>query len=255
MQFLHLESFLIQRLYGSNPDPQLESELVYSYVTLGVLYRDADRFQDAEKSYKKALEAIQGNSLEENLKSFSILHNLADAYIYQGKLLDAQKTYEFLLAHLDPNRGGFSTLYCASRKGLADVYVSQGMLEEDKTNYKMALWGYHDLLLQDITDKAAFIGLVEAPASLGSILEISDGTNEAGAMYERVGHQLAANGLQLMSLEVAHRSNFYRHQCEHGQDQKEDAEKWYGFALTHYLDEIPPEHPSISSLLHDWGCL
>ncbi|KAH6663025.1 hypothetical protein B0J14DRAFT_684954 [Halenospora varia] len=100
------------------------------------------------------------------------------------------------------------------------------MLEKDKTNYKMALWGYHGLLLQDITDMAAFIGLVEALAALGSILENSDGTNEAEAMYERVGHQLAANSLQLMSLEVAYLlANFCRHQCEHGQDQKEDAEK------------------------------
>jgi len=172
------------------PDEKKQS---FHYELLGTAYVQAGKSQDAEESFKKAIERDPSGTNAEGL--------LASLYIQSGRLDEGMKQIDELLKK-NPNNAGAITV-----KGI--IYETQGKVEEAKQSYTLALGA--DANNETAANNLAFI-LAEQGKDLNTALswaqmarrkqpENPNTADTLGWVYYKLGNTLLAKDHLLFAVE------------------------------------------------------
>ncbi|KAJ6052763.1 hypothetical protein N7460_003297 [Penicillium canescens] len=219
--------------------------------SLGLLYADQGRLQEAEKMYQRALEGKEkAKALGRwHPSTLDTVNNLGIIYADQDRLQEAEAMYMRALEGYEKVRwqGHPSTLHTLNNLG--NLYKNQGRLQEAETMYERALegkekakaWGYwHPSTLDTVNN-------------LGLLYADQGRHQKAEEMYERAlkGKEKALERWHPSTLDTVNNlGNLYKNQ-----GRLREAETMYVRALKGYEKTWGRCHPSTLDALNNLGNL
>ncbi|KAJ5955828.1 Disease resistance protein [Penicillium viridicatum] len=181
------EFWLIQRRLIAHADRcleiisnlEVEGEDMGALHSLGYLYADQGRLQEAEAMYERALEGKEKACGREHISTLDTVNNLGSVYKDQGRLQEAEAMYERALEGYEKTRGREHTSTLNTVHNLGVLYSDQGRLQEAEAMYERALEGKEKACGRE------HISTLDTVNNLGSVYKNQGRFQEAEAMYER----------------------------------------------------------------------
>jgi tetratricopeptide (TPR) repeat protein len=81
-----------------------EDDIVWVLYSLGYLYSDWGKLNEAEKLYQRALQGYEKAPGAEHTSTLDTVNNLGSLYTNQGKMDEAEKMYQRALQGFDMRR-------------------------------------------------------------------------------------------------------------------------------------------------------
>ncbi|KAJ5947785.1 Disease resistance protein [Penicillium verhagenii] len=162
---------------------EVEGEAAGRLHSLGLLYADQGRLQEAEAMYERALEGYEKAGGREHTTTLDTVNNLGVLYAVQGRLQEAEAMYERALEGFDKvwGREHTSTLDTVNNLGL--LYADQDQLQEAEAMYKRALEGYEAAL--GATSTFTYIPALNTLENFGLLYERNGQVDTALLYYQR----------------------------------------------------------------------
>ncbi|PLB45240.1 TPR-like protein [Aspergillus steynii IBT 23096] len=201
-------------------------EIIEDLHSLGILYADQGRIEEAEKIYNRALQGSENARGPEHISTLNIANDLGYLYVDQGRLDKAEAMYDRALQGKEKALGpeDTSTLNTVNNTGL--LYASQGRFDEAEVKFNRALQGFQN------TWGPAHTLTLHPVNNLGNLYARQGRFSEAEAMYIRAlqGYENAWGPEHTSTLNcVNNLGNIYAEQ-----GQLKEAESMYNRALEGY---------------------
>ncbi|CAG8395624.1 unnamed protein product [Penicillium salamii] len=181
------EFWLIQRRLIAHADrcveiirnEEVDDGDVEALYSLGYLYADQSRLQEAEAMYERALEGFEKKWGREDPETLETVNNLGALYADQGRLQEAETMYERALAGFEKVCGREFTSTLSIIHNLGNLYMDQGRLQEAELMCKRALAGKEKAWGREHTST------LDTVNNLGTLYQRGGRLQEAEAMYKR----------------------------------------------------------------------
>ncbi|KAJ5365664.1 Disease resistance protein [Penicillium concentricum] len=226
---------------------EIEDEDVAPLFSLGYLYADQGRFQEAEAMYERALEGYEKAWGREHMSTLDTVNNLGTIYENQGRLQEAEAMYERALEGCEKAWGREHTSTLGTVSNLGILYKEQGRLQEAEAMYERALEGCEKAWGREHTST---LGTV---SNLGILYKEQGRLQEAEAMYERAlkGYEKAWGREHTSTLDtVSNLGILYKEQ-----GRLQEAEAMYERALEGCEKAWGREHTSTLGAVNNLGAL
>jgi tetratricopeptide (TPR) repeat protein len=210
-----------------------EDGIAWVLGSLGNLYSDQGKLNEAEKMYERALQGKEKVLGAEHTSTLDTVHNLGVLYTDQGKLDEAEKMYKRALQGLEKALGAEHTSTLGTVNNLGILYRNQGKLSEAEEMYERALQGKEKALGAEHTSTLSTVN------NLGVLYWKQGKLSEAEKMYERAlqGREKALGAEHISTLDTVNNLGIlYRNQ-----GKLSEAEKMYERALQGYEKALGPE--------------
>ena len=123
-------------------DMVTDDGMEWAFHSLGDLYADQGKLDEAEKMYQRALQGKEKAWGPDHTSTLDTVNNLGNLYKSQGKLDEAEKMYQQALQGYEKAWGLDHTSTLNTVNNLGNLYKSQGKLDEAEKMYQRALQGY-----------------------------------------------------------------------------------------------------------------
>ncbi|KAK3340806.1 hypothetical protein B0H65DRAFT_529695 [Neurospora tetraspora] len=114
----------------------------HATYSLGNLYSDQGRLEEAETMYQRALEGYEKALGPDHTSTLDTVNNLGLLYKTQGRLKEAETMYQRALEGKEKALGPDHTSTLRTVHNLGNLYKTQGRLNEAEVMYQRALSGY-----------------------------------------------------------------------------------------------------------------
>ncbi|KAK9850852.1 hypothetical protein MYU51_011447 [Penicillium brevicompactum] len=213
--------------------------------SLGSLYTDQGRSQEAEALYKEALESEEKASGREAKSTLDIVNNLGLLYANGGQQKDAEAMFQRALEGYEKvlGREDISTLSVSNK--LASLYTDQGRYKEAEVIFKGALEVYEKAWGKEHTST------LNAVNNLGTLYRSQGRLPEAETMYEQAleGYDNARGREHTSTLNIVNNlGSVYA-----AQSQLQRAEIMFERALEGYEKTWGQEHTSTLNVVNNLG--
>ncbi|KAJ5919800.1 Disease resistance protein [Penicillium verhagenii] len=158
---------------------EVEDEAAGALYSLGLLYADQGRLQEAEVMYDRALEGYEKVWGQEHTSTLDTVNNLGLLYADQGRLQEAEAMYERALEGYEKAWGQEHTSTLDTVNNLGNLYVDQGRLQEAEAMYERALEGKEKAWGRE------HISTLDTVNNLGNLYNNQGRLQEAEVMCER----------------------------------------------------------------------
>ncbi|KAH7016474.1 uncharacterized protein B0I36DRAFT_298830 [Microdochium trichocladiopsis] len=155
----------------------------WAFHSLGDLYSDQGKLDEAEKMYLRALYGQEMALGQGHSSTLDTVNNLGILYSHQGKLGEAEKMYLRALYETEKALGPDHTSTLDTVNNLGNLYKNQGKLDEAEKMYLRALHGYERAVgLDNVTTCRPAINTL---SNLGSLRSEQNRVSEARQYYQR----------------------------------------------------------------------
>nr|KAK5444074.1 hypothetical protein LTR18_005335 [Exophiala xenobiotica] len=214
-------------------------------LSLGNLYNDQGKLDEAETTFKQALQGYEKALGKEHTLTFDAVNRLGTVYFRQGKQEQAKTMYQRALQGYEKALGKENTATLGTVNNLGNLYIDQGKLEEAETMYQRALQGYEKTLGKEhpLT--------LETVNNLGNLYIYQEKLDEAETMLQRAlqGYEKALGGEHTSTL---HAVNNLGHLYTR-QGKLEQAERMSQRALQGSEKARGKEHISTLQMVNNLG--
>ena len=219
--------------HGQNDEDKL---IPASYHSLGNLYSDQCKLQEAEAMYQRALEGKEKAWGPDHTSTLDTIHCLGILYSKQGKLQEAEAMYQRALEGKEKAWGPDHTSTLDTVNNLGLLYSDQGKLQEAEAMYQRALEGKEKAWGPDHTSTLATVH------SLSLLYSKQGKLQEAEAMYQRAleGKEKAWGPDHTSTLATIHCLGI----LYSDQGKLQEAEAMYQRALEGYENSKGVDHPT-----------
>ncbi|CAI7658082.1 unnamed protein product [Penicillium palitans] len=226
---------------------EVEDGDVWALFSLGYLYANQGRLQEAEAMYELALEGYEKAWGREHTSTLDTINNLGNLYMGQGRPQEAEAMFERALEGYEKawGRGHTSTLDTVNNLGL--LYKSQGRLQEAEAMYERALEGKEEAWGRGHTST------LDTVNNLGLLYADQGRLQDAEAMYERAleGYKKAWGRGHTSTLDTVNNLGL----LYSDQGRLQDAEAMYERALEGYEKAWGRGHTSTLNTVNNLGLL
>ena len=211
--------------------------------TLGTLYKDQGRYNEAESLLEESLNLAK-NLLDNNHRAIGVYkNNLASLYNIQGKYRQAEVLFMESLDNIKKLFGEHHPDVASVLNSLGNVYRSQENYNKAESFFKQALEIRKTCLSENHPDYAVSL-------------------NDLGLLYTELGRYTDAEGLLLKSLAIKEKSVGKKH-LDYAitlnnlaivysyKDQLKKAELLYVESLQVRREILGKEHPDVASSFHN----
>jgi tetratricopeptide (TPR) repeat protein len=160
-------------------DMVTDDGMEWAFHSLGHLYADQGKLDEAEKMYQRALQGKEKAWGPDHTSTLDTVHNLGNLYKSQGKLDEAEKMYQQALHGCEKAWGLDHTSTLNTVNNLGNLYKSQGKLDEAEKMYQRALQGKEKAWGPDHTSTLSTV------YNLGNLYTDQGKLDEAEKMYQR----------------------------------------------------------------------
>jgi tetratricopeptide (TPR) repeat protein len=196
-----------ERLFRAALDAARDDDLARAKIAsnLASLYRDQDRYRDAERMYRSALQWRQKNLPATSLEVAYALNNLGEIYRVEGREWDARNLMEraaYSLQQFHPDAPGFPIVL----SNLGMVLCQLGEFDRAELSLRAALAAY-----QPYSRPSREYGVTLT--DLGWVLQARKQLQEAAPLYEQaVGilEKLGAPARMELAATLANQGDLYR---------------------------------------------
>ncbi|KAH7124707.1 hypothetical protein EDB81DRAFT_860917 [Dactylonectria macrodidyma] len=225
----------------------LEYEAAVALGSLGNLYADQGRLQDAEAMYQRALDSKEKAWGPDHTSTLNTVNNLGILYKDQGRLQDAEAMYQRALGGYEKAWGPDHTSTLNTVNNLGILYKDQGRLQDAEAMYQRALGGYEKAWGPDHTSTLNTVN------NLGLLYADQGRLQDAEAIYQRAldGYEKAWGPDHTSTLNTV--NNLGLLYADQGRLQ--DAEAIYQRALDGYEKAWGPDHTSTLNTVNNLGLL
>ncbi|KAH7118698.1 hypothetical protein B0J13DRAFT_196969 [Dactylonectria estremocensis] len=225
----------------------LEYKAVVALGSLGILYADQGRLQDAEAMYQRALDGKEKAWGPDHTSTLDTVGNLGNLYKIQGRLQNAEAMYQRALDGYEKAWGPDHTSTLNTVNDLGNLYKIQGRLQDAEAMYQRALDGYEKAWGPDHTSTLNTVN------NLGLLYADQGRLQDAEAMYQRAldGKEKAWGPDHTSTLDTV--NNLGLLYADQGRLQ--DAEAMYQRALDGYEKAWGPDHTSTLDIVNNLGNL
>ncbi|KAH7160579.1 hypothetical protein B0J13DRAFT_519978 [Dactylonectria estremocensis] len=157
----------------------LEYKAMMTLGSLGNLYANQGRLQDAEAMYQRALDGKEEAWGPDHISTLDIVNNLGNLYADQGRLQDAEAMYQRALDGYEKAWGPDHTSTLDTVNNLGNLYKAQGRLQDAEAMYQRALDGKEEAWGPD------HISTLDIVNNLGNLYKAQGRLQDAEAMYQR----------------------------------------------------------------------
>ncbi|KAL6406436.1 Nucleoside phosphorylase [Ilyonectria robusta] len=157
----------------------LDYKAVVALGSLGILYTDQGRLQDAEAMYQRALDSKEKAWGPDHISTLHTVNNLGSLYADQGRLQDAEAMYQRALHSKEKAWGPDHKSTLSTVNNLGNLYQNQGRLQDAEAMYQRALGGYEKAWGPDHTST------LDTVSNLGSLYKTQGRLQDAKKMYQR----------------------------------------------------------------------
>jgi tetratricopeptide (TPR) repeat protein len=216
-----------------------------AFHSLGELYKDQGKLQEAEEMYQRALTGKEEALGREHMSTLSTVNNLGDIYNRKGELQEAEKMLQRALTGKEEALGPDHTSTLNTVHNLGNLYTDQGKLQEAMEMYRRALTGYEKALGPDHTST------LDTVHNLGYLYRKQGILQEAEALFRRAlaGYEKALGPDHTATLRTTNNfGNLYN-----DQGKLQEAEKMYQRALAGYEKALGPDHTSTLKTVNNLG--
>ncbi|KAK4233637.1 acyl transferase/acyl hydrolase/lysophospholipase [Achaetomium macrosporum] len=221
-----------------------EASVINAVHSLGVLYADQGRLEEAEAMYQRALRGKEKALGQGHTSTLRTVNNLGNLYVGQGQLEEAEAMYQRALQGFEeaPGPDHMSNLDTVNNLG-----ILYGRLQEAETMYQRALQGYEKALGPDHTSTLNTVN------NLGLLYADEGRLEQAEAMYQRAlqGKEKALGRDHTSTLGTVNNLGF----LYADQGRLEEAEAMYQRALQGYEKTLGPDHTSTFGTVNNLGNL
>lgn len=155
------------------------TDVALALTDLATAFSKAGRIEEAEQSYRRALEILERVHGGEHEALWEPLNNLAIALDSAGRHDEAEPLYQRALVVARRHEGPPHPALARSLNNLADLQVKTGNLAEAESNYRQALEAFEASLGMQHPDAAICMN------NLGELLAATDRRAEASALFLR----------------------------------------------------------------------
>ncbi|KAK9853410.1 hypothetical protein MYU51_006489 [Penicillium brevicompactum] len=181
------EFWLLQRRLIAHADrcleiirnQEVEDGDVEALYSLGYLWADQGRLQEAETMYVRALEGKEKAWGREHTETLDTVNNLGAIYTDQGRLQEAEAMFERALEGKEKAWGREHTETLDTVNNLGNLYKNQGRLQEAEAMYARALEGKEKAWGREHTST------LDTVNNLGILYKNQGRLQEAETMYVR----------------------------------------------------------------------
>ncbi|KAH8652837.1 hypothetical protein BGZ61DRAFT_511124 [Ilyonectria robusta] len=225
----------------------LEYEAEVALGSLGNLYAEQGRLQDAEAMYRRALDGKEKALGPDHTSTLDTVNNLGLLYNDQGRLQDAEAMYWRALDSKEKVLGLDHTSTLDTVHNLGLLYNSQGRLQDAEAMYQRALDGYEKALGPDHTST------LDTVNNLGLLYNDQGQLQDAEAMYWRAldGYEKALGPDHTSTLSTVNNLGL----LYNDQGRLQDAEAMYRRALDGKEKALGPDHTSTLGTVNNLGIL
>ncbi|KAJ6073234.1 hypothetical protein N7467_011319 [Penicillium canescens] len=227
-------------------DVENEAEGLHS---LGLLYADQGRLQEAQEMYERALKGKEKTRGLKHMSTLDTVNNLGLLYADQGRLQKAEEMYKRALEGKEKAWGPWhpSTLDTVNNLGI--IYADQDRLQEAEAMYERALKGYEKLWGRGHSST------LDTLNNLGNLYKNQGRLQKAEEMYERAlkGKEKAKAWGRWHPSTLDTVNNLGLLYADQGRLQK--AEEMYKRALEGKEKAWGPWHPSTLDTVNNLGNL
>ncbi|PLB48776.1 hypothetical protein P170DRAFT_464400 [Aspergillus steynii IBT 23096] len=120
-----------------------------AFHSLGDLYFDQGKLQEAEEMYQRALAGKEKALGSDHMSTLQTVNNIGNLYTDQGKLQEAEEMYQRALAGKEKALGSDHTSTLDTVNNLVILYSDQGKQQEAEEMFQRALAGCEKTLDPD----------------------------------------------------------------------------------------------------------
>jgi tetratricopeptide (TPR) repeat protein len=225
----------------------LDTEAIMALDSLGILYADQGRLQDAEAMYQRALDGKEKALGPGNTSTLTTVNNLGLLYKAQGRLQDAEAMYQRALDGKEKALGSDHTSTLDTVNNLGLLYYGQGRLQDAGAMYQRALDGKEKTLGLDHPSTLTTVH------NLSALYKAQGRLQDAEAMYQRAldGKEKALGPDHTSTLSTVNNlGNLYA-----DQGRLQDAGAMYQRALDGYEKALGLDHTSTLDTVNNLGLL
>ncbi|KAH7303005.1 hypothetical protein BKA65DRAFT_240068 [Rhexocercosporidium sp. MPI-PUGE-AT-0058] len=224
-----------------------ESGIAWACHSLGLLYANQGKLDEAEKMYQRALQGKEKAWGLDHISTLRTVNNLGLLYKYQGKLDEAEKMYQRALQGKEKAWGPDHTSTLDTVNNLGGLYAFQGKFDEAEKMYQRALQGKEKAWGLD------HISTLRTVNNLGLLYKYQGKLDEAEKMYQRAlqGKEKAWGPDHTSTLDTVNNlGGLYT-----DQGKLDEAEKMYQRALQGKEKAWGPDHTSTLDTVNNLGLL
>ena len=224
-----------------------EEGMEWALSSLGNLYANQGKLEEAEKMYQRALQGKEKAWGPEHTSTLVTVNNLGNLYADQGKLDEAEKMYQRALQGCEKAWGPEHTSTLDTVNNLGLLYADQGKLEEAEKMYQRALQGKEKAWGPEHTST------LDTVNNLGILYKNQGKLDEAEKMYQHAlqGKEKAWGPEHTSTLDTVNNlGSLYANQ-----GKLDEAEKMYQRALQGKEKVRGPEHTSTLDTVNNLGIL
>ncbi|KAJ5991482.1 hypothetical protein N7522_011689 [Penicillium canescens] len=216
--------------------------------SLGLLYADQGRLQEAQALYERALKDKEKTWGPEHTSTLDTVNNLGGIYADQDRPQKAEAMYRRALEGKVKAWGPEHTSTLDTVHNLGNLYRNQGRLQKAEAMYKQALEGY---------EKASWgrehTSTLDTVNNLGLLYADQGRLREAETMYKRAlkGYEKAWGPEHTSTLDAVNNLGL----LYADQDRPQKAEAMYERALEGKEKAWGPEHPSTLNTVNNFANL
>ncbi|KAI0810082.1 hypothetical protein GGR55DRAFT_689254 [Xylaria sp. FL0064] len=218
-----------------------------AFHSLGLLYADQGKMQEAENMYLRALQGYERAWGPDHTSTLDTVNNLGNLYKFQGKMQDAENMYLRALQGYERAWGPDHTSTLDTVNNLGNLYKFQGKMQDAEDMYLRALGGYEKAWGPNHTSR------LDTVNNLGNLYRSQGKMQDAEDMYLRAlgGYEKAWGPNHTSRLDTVNNlGNLYR-----SQGKMQDAEDMYLRALGGYEKAWGPNHTSRLDTVNNLGNL
>jgi tetratricopeptide (TPR) repeat protein len=215
--------------------------------SLGDLYSDLRRLNEAEKMYQRALQGYEKTLGPDNTLTLDTVNNLGLLYADLGRLKEAEKMYQRALQGCEKALGPDHTSTLQTVNNLGILYADLGRLKEAEKMYQRALKGKEKALGPDHTSTLNTVN------NLGILYRRLGRLDEAEKMYQQAlqGYEKALGPDHTLTLETVNNLGVLYADLR----RLDEAEKKFQRALQGREKALSPDYTSTLETVNNLGVL